>query len=501
VAGSLSIIPTLVSPASATVRPSGTIQLTKATGTPVFLGGTITLRGRFKHGAHRGFVIQKRMLTSRTWRGIASTRGKTNFRGVFKAGYRPRHTYKYRAVLKATATKPMRVSKILKVNVVATWAQVSAGDQHSCGVRTGGTLWCWGDNGNGDLGNGSMYMSSLPVRVTDSAANQSATKTWSSVSAGSDYTCGIRTDGTLWCWGNGAFGVLGINKLGVFRHPQQVGSATDWTSVTTGYADTCGIRSGGSLYCWGANGSGELGIGDASERDTPQSVTGTWSSVAVGKTHTCGIQSDDSLFCWGDDNSGELGQGSTSGSPVTSPTLVDDSSVNTSAAQTWSSVSSGNAYTCGIRTDNSLWCWGDNTNAQLGISSVSTPQTSPVQISDGYSTSQSWLSVTAGIDETSGESHTCGVRDDSTLWCWGYNLHGQLGDGSFAASDAPVQVSDGYVSQSWNVTSADQPSAGSAHTCGIRDDATLWCWGNASGGQLGNGSDMTRKRPSSVVVG
>lgn len=160
----------------------------------------------------------------------------------------------------------------------ATWTNVDAGSGHTCAVRTDGTLWCWGSNFRGQLGDGTTTSRSAPVQVGTAT-------TWARVDAGPSHTCGIRTDGTLWCWGFNRTTQLGVGASPyVANTPLQVGTATDWVSVSTGFGHTCGIRTGGTLWCWGSSSDGQLGLGNLAPQTAPAQVgTATgWTGVAAG---------------------------------------------------------------------------------------------------------------------------------------------------------------------------------------------------------------------------
>ena len=139
------------------------------------------------------------------------------------------------------------------------WARIAAGGDHTCGIRTDGTLWCWGDNDAGELGLGNHTGHDRPWQITTPAAGG-----WASVTAGGEDTCGIRTDATLWCWGNNWEGQLGIGNENSQGRPRQVTTPVPggWASVTTAGDHTCATRTDATLWCWGANGNGQLGLGN-----------------------------------------------------------------------------------------------------------------------------------------------------------------------------------------------------------------------------------------------
>jgi len=337
-----------------------------------------------------------------------------------------------------------------------SWSEARPGAYHTCGVATDGTLWCWGYNGSGQIGDGTNSQANDPVQVgTDTD--------WKQVSAGANHTCAIKTTGTLWCWGNNGSGQLGTGGTTPSKLPLQVGTDTDWKQVSTGASHTCALK-GNNIFCWGYNGNGRLGDGTTTQRTSPTQVgTDTWVAVSAGSSHSCGVRSDFRLYCWGYNGSGQLGNGTTtdSASPAEESTF----------AQNWSRVAASGSHTCATRNDNTLFCWGYNGNGQLG-DGTNTNSSSPVQVGI-----DEWAQggMSAGVYG----SHTCARKTDGTLFCWGYNGNGQLGDGTTTAANAPVQVG---TDTDWaNV------GAGGSHTCGVKDDGSALCWGADWGGQLGDG--------------
>jgi alpha-tubulin suppressor-like RCC1 family protein len=289
-----------------------------------------------------------------------------------------------------------------------TFTQVSAGEMHTCGVRTDGTLACWGWNGDG--------------QATPPAG------TFTQVSAGEMHTCGVKTDGTLACWGNNSFG-------------QATPPAGTFTQVEAGRHHTCGAKTDGTLACWGSNSFGQA---------TPP--TGTFTQVSAGYDHTCGVRTDGTLACWGANNNGQAMP------PASTFTAISAGEDRTCAvktggtlacwgynpyappAGTFTQVNAGYQHTCGVETDGTLACWGQNA---FGDATPPADTFGPRQVS-------------------AGDYHTCAVRTDGHLACWGANYYGQ------ATPPAGTFTS---------------VSAGGAHTCGVKVDGTPACWGNNYYGQ------------------
>jgi alpha-tubulin suppressor-like RCC1 family protein len=198
------------------------------------------------------------------------------------------------------------------------------GGYHSCGLKAGGSLWCWGYNDFGQLGLGDWTSHTTPTQVGTSID-------WSTIILGGYHSCGIKDDGSALCWGYNGYGQLGLGDSGDGTErdtPTQVGTGADWSALTLGTYHSCGIKNDGSALCWGYNEYGQLGLsdsGDGTERDTPTQVgtDANWSAIALGAVHSCGPKSDGSLWCWGYNEFGQLGLGdSGTGTDRSTPTQV-----------------------------------------------------------------------------------------------------------------------------------------------------------------------------------
>ena len=329
-----------------------------------------------------------------------------------------------------------------------------------------GTLWAWGYNGYGVLGDGTNTGRTSPVQI-------GFTPSWQSVAAGDYHTVAVRTDGTLWAWGYNGYGVLGDGGSSTNRNrPFQIGTETSWQSVAAGSQHTVAVRTDGTLWAWGDNYDGRLGDGTTTTRNSPVQI-GTetsWQSVAAGESHTVAVRTDGTLWAWGNNGYGQVGDGTTA--TRTSPVKIGSET-------TWQSVAAGFSYSVAVRTDGTLWAWGRNAAGQLG-DGTTVNSSSPVRIG----TATSWQSVAAGF------SYSVAVRTDGTLWAWGANGYGQVGDGTTATRTSPVQIG--------SETSWKSVAAGSQHTVAVRTDGTLWAWGYNGEGQLGDGTTTGRTSPAQV---
>jgi alpha-tubulin suppressor-like RCC1 family protein len=358
-----------------------------------------------------------------------------------------------------------------QIGSLTTWRSVAAGSfaLHGVAIRTDGTLWAWGRNVNNQLGNGTATVSRSPVQIG------SAT-TWKQAVVGPTYTVALRTDGTLWGWGNNDYGQLGDGSTTNQATPAQMGTVTTWQALSTGNYHTLALRTDNSVWAFGWNSDGQLGSPDAPNplHATPTQV-GTaldWAAAAVGSDFTVATKTTGELLSWGENISGQLGQGSALKMILPTPAPV-------AGAATWQRGSAGLRHGAGIRSDGSLWGWGQNGNGQTGQGSAfnNPPVSTPVPVSAG----STWQSLSAG------QEFTLAIRTDGTLWAWGLNNVGQLGDGTTVTRPAPVQVG---TDANWL-----RVSAGVGFALGLRTDGTLWAWGTNGNGQLGDGTTTQRLLP------
>jgi alpha-tubulin suppressor-like RCC1 family protein len=369
------------------------------------------------------------------------------------------------------------------------WKQVSAGGNFTAAIKTDGTLWTWGTGTNGQLGDATLTNVSTPVTTFAGGTN------WKQVSSGTFHTAAIKTDGTLWTWGNGLNGRLGDATLTNVSTPVTTfAGGTDWKQVSAGDAHTEAIKTDGTLWTWGNGDSGRLGIFLISDDFVPNQTfaEGTnWAdtettepedlyTLSAGGIHTAAIKTDGTLWTWGNGTNGRLGNGTTTGS-ISTPVTTFAGGTN------WKQVSAGGNFTAAIKTDGTLWTWGTGTNGQLGdatLTSISTPVTT-------FAGGTNWKQV------SSGTFHTAAIKTDGTLWTWGNGLSGRLGNATLTNRSTPVTTFAGGTD--WK-----QVSAGSSHTAAIKTDGTLWTWGTGDSGQLGNndsGPGSNRSTPVTTFAG
>ncbi|MES1207680.1 MAG: hypothetical protein ABUS79_17215 [Pseudomonadota bacterium] len=348
-----------------------------------------------------------------------------------------------------------------KAHATTPLQTISAGSFHTCTSRADGTLWCWGSNSSGQLGDGTMMDRSAPVQVL--SLGTSVTR----VSAGENFTCARTSNGTLWCWGDNGKGQVGDGTNTSRSTPVQVSGLGATVDVSAGGDHACAIQSGGTLWCWGDNTQGQIGDGTNTARPAPVQVTSLGSSVlqvSAGEFHTCALKTDHTLWCWGYNQYGQVGDGTMMARNV--PVQVQVAS--TSFAQ----VSLGTYFTCARGTDGTLWCFGYNGAMAIGVGSTSMSISTPVQVT---------TLNTDVLQVTTGDNHVCVRRSDFSVWCWGWNIDGQVGDGTMTTQPFPVPAT------ALN-SSATDIDAGAFHTCARKPDGTIWCWGYNFFGMLGNGT-------------
>lgn len=342
------------------------------------------------------------------------------------------------------------------VGAAPRWVSIAAHTSHSAAIRSDQTLWGWGSNSRGEIGDGTRVSRYVPVLVGSG---------FSAVSLGFYHSVALETDGTVWAWGWNGLGTVGDGTTIERIAPVLVGSG--FSAIAAGEGHSFALRPDGSMWGWGYNEFGQLGDGTTTNRLAPVPLGTGFARVAAGYHHSVAIKADGTLWSWGDNMYGQLGDGSPG---RTLPAQVG-------ADTNWSSVAAGWYHTAAIKADGSLWTWGGNASGQLGDGTTA-GRSAPARVGTGYA------SVSVGLN------HTAAIKTDGTLWTWGHNGWGQLGDGTKTTRTTPTQVGTGFVAV----------AAGSSHTLALKDDGTLWSWGNNASGQLGDGTTTQRSTPGTVGV-
>lgn len=338
-------------------------------------------------------------------------------------------------------TAALKSSPVQSVSSVNNWKCVTFATggnlgNMSGGIKQDGTLWMWGYNPNGGVGDNSRVSRSSPVQTLSGGSN------WNSVSIGT-HSAAIKTDGTLWLWGLANNGQLGNHSIASASSPvQTVSSGTNWRQVSVSPFHSAAIKTDGTLWLWGFANQGQIGNNSRANQSSPvQTISGgtNWKQVSSGGASTASIKTDGSLWLWGYNLQGHLGANNI---------LNQSSPVQTiSAGTSWREVESGGTHTTAIKTDGTLWVWGNGTFGRLG-DGVAVNRSSPVQTISGGT---NWRTVSAGV-------FTAAIKTDGTLWTWGVNTFGQLGNNTAISASSPVQtISRGT---NWKSVSAGIYSSG-----------------------------------------
>jgi alpha-tubulin suppressor-like RCC1 family protein len=348
-------------------------------------------------------------------------------------------------------------SAILTGNFVAMAA-------HTVFVKSDGTLWSWGSNSSGQLGDGTTTDRANRVQVT-------ALSGMKAVDTGEDHTVALKSDGTVWTWGNNSNGQLGNGTTTGSSVPIEVTSLSNVIDVTAGYKFTVALKRDGTVWAWGINSSGQLGNGTTADSPIPVQVTGLSTAaraVSAGYGHVLSLQNDTSVWAWGSNGNGQLGNGTTTNSALP---------VQVTSLSSMISIAAGHDFSLALRsTDLTVWAWGINSSGQLG-NGTTTDSATAVTVS-GLA---SMTAIAAGHD------HAVALKNDGTVWAWGDNSNGQLGNGTTTGSSAPLQAN--------GLSGVVGVAAGRDDSIVMKTDSTLWAWGNNSNGQLGNGTTTDRWTP------
>jgi alpha-tubulin suppressor-like RCC1 family protein len=412
--------------------------------------------------------------------------------------------------------KPVQVLNLTGISKIAC-----KGNGHSLALRkSDGTVWAWGDNTYGELGDGTNTSRSTPVQVIGLQNIQA-------IASGGNHSLALTSTATVWAWGENDLGELGDGTYTNRNKPVQTSGLTDVSAIIARNTHSLAVmKSDGSLRAWGENSSGELGDGTLINRNKPVAVIGLTGVAAIecGAHHSLAVAPDGSLWTWGDNGNGQLGQGFFGDSNF--PTSVDGvegvqaiacggwhslAAVQSGAVWAWGhnndgqlgdgtttdratpvqvvgltgvqAVSAGGSYSVALKSaDGSVWAWGINNTGQLGDGTTTTRK-KPVQV-----LSLSGMTAIASYDD----GHSLALKkSDGTVWGWGYNGNGELGDGTTTNRTSPVQAS--------GLTGMSAIACGGGHSLAVKGaDGTVWAWGYNSDGQLGDGTTTNRSKPVQV---
>ena len=396
-------------------------------------------------------------------------------------------------------------TRMVPVQIGSGFVQVAAGRSFSVARKSDGSVWAWGANSRGQLGDGTTTQRNEPVKIAGTwaqvgagafsawlldsrgdlylqglsyaAPNDALTQATllmsdvSQVSAGDLHLLALKKDQTLVALGDNSLGQLGIddNTVGLVRTPRTVALAV--RSFSASASASVAVTSDGRGYAWGDNGEGQLGLGRDQVLSTPVLVAENVSDFSLSGSSAFAVARNGDLYAWGENSDGRLGDG-------TQRDRANPFKIGSGFAR----VISANLQTFALKSDGSLWGWGANDFGQLGLGDT-TARPTPVKVGDGYTT------VAAGA------YHTVALKTDGSLWAWGRNQHGQLGNGQFEqrtgaqANATPVRIGEGFT----------DVMAGTHHSVALKADGTLWAWGWNDYGQVGDGSTTSRATPVQVL--
>jgi alpha-tubulin suppressor-like RCC1 family protein len=378
-----------------------------------------------------------------------------------------RYTLMAFAVRAGYASSDVAVAQY-SLSTASVTPMVASGDRHSLALQADGTLWAWGENSFGQLGDGTLTERLLAVRVEGITGVKA-------VAGGGSHTLALTDDGRVWTWGLNEHGELGDGTTVSRALPTPVPNLQGVVAIAAGQYHSLAVKADGTLWAWGANSVGQLGVGSAASRSTPGQVPGLSGIVAAagGSLHSMAMGGDGRVWTWGDNTCGQLGDGSTV--PHSEPTVI-------AAISGAVGIAAGRLHSLAVLGDGGVVAWGQNADGQLGTGTT-VAQTLPTGIAG----------LSGVVMIAAGESHTMAVTSDGHVWIWGGNGSGQLGDGTTAARSAPYQMP--------SVASVVWVSAGTSHSAALASDGTVWTWGANGAGQLGDGTTTQRLGPVAISQG
>lgn len=350
------------------------------------------------------------------------------------------------------------------VSFAQCWQSFSVGNNHSLIIKSDKSLWAIGRNLLGEIGDGSVVDKLVYTSI-------GTTKNWKQVSGGRNFSMAIATDGTLWGWGDNSSGQLGDGTTGSKLVPTQIGTDTNWRYVSAGSYHCLALKTDGSLWAWGENSRGGLGDGTIIRRLSPIQI-GTdknWTHVSSAYFNSIALKSDSSMWTWGE-GGGKMGDGTTLNSSIPKKIAI---------ANKWIAVQGAYQHTLAIEADGSLWGWGFNSYGELNDSVLVKQKLFPTRIG----LDNDWQAVDVSL------YFSMALKKNGTLWAWGSNSSGTIGDGTIIDKWKLTQVG---LDSNWASFSV------AGHVLASKTDGSLWVWGSNYFGQFGDSTTNTKLVPTKV---
>ena len=348
---------------------------------------------------------------------------------------------------------------------------LSAGDRFTIALKSDGTVWAWGDNSYGQLGDGTNTNRNEPEQVP-------GLNNVIAISAGSSHSTALKNDGTVWAWGKNNSGQLGdgtwINK----NEPVQVINLTDVKEISSGCCHSMTLKNDGTVWAWGDNYYGQLGNGGYIDRNQPVQASGLTDvkEISAGGFHSMALKNDGMVWAWGENYHGQLGIGNVGDNlPRITP-------VEVSVLTDVTAISAGGNHSLAIKNNDTVWAWGYGQYGQLGNGTTSSDEIEPLQITG----------LTDVLKIIAGWNHSLAIKSDGTVLSWGMNFCGQLGDGTTTHKLQPVQITD--------FTNVTGIFANECHTVAFMSDGSVWSWGRNLSGELGDGTFNNRNVPGQSLI-
>jgi len=341
--------------------------------------------------------------------------------------------------------KPVLVSGLDKIQ------QISSGQYHTCALLTDSTVRCWGNNASGQLGDGTKTNSAVPVTIPG-LSNVNILAAGGRGDWGGAYTCAVMRDATVQCWGDNLSFSLGDGTRTPSLVPKVVPGLSMVAAMSAGASHACAVLADTTVRCWGENYAGQTGNSGVSFSTYPLSVSGVSNArtIAIGGGQGCALLNDETVKCWGANDSGQLGDSTFEDRAV---------AVQVRGLSGVIAIATGGHNSCALLTSGTARCWGGNPTGQLGNNAQGAPSAIPVDV----------VGLTNAKAIAVGTSHSCALKNDGTVECWGDDGEGQLGDGGWTRSLVPIDVP--------GLTNAVDIVAGAGYSCALLTDATVSCWG------------------------